>query len=366
MCISKSFVICVFSLLSIISQAQKKPSGLLFPASDTAFSYSGRIERIDSSIRFSYTGVSIQARFTGNRCKVLLSDTGKTGWHNWYNVWIDDQPLQVIDIGTKDGFDLTLKKKVIHHLHIFKRTEGFVGVAEFKGLILEPHATLLPLPLDSSKKIEFIGNSITCGYGNEGTEPTCHFSPKTENGYMSYSAITSRLLNVKYTAIAYSGKGLVKNYDVGDTVTMPMLYKHTMHSLASPLWNFTSWVPDVVVINLGTNDFARSTPDSALFVSHYVQFLQRIRTFYPKAHLFCIEGCMTRDDWPKGIASFTLVMRYIEAAVKEANLQDERVYAYFPTSLQEGEMGCDWHPKVIRHQKMAEELSAFIKSKTGW
>ena len=336
---------------------------------DPNIQYVGRIDYSDpKSVQFSYPGVMIKAKFEGRTCNLLLKNlSDQHVYKNYYNLLIDDQPPFVIGISNFDKkYELELPNDGEHTITIFKRTESFVGKGIFEGFELERGKKLLPLNDVPKRKIEFIGNSVTCGFGNEGDSATCHFTPETENNYMAYGAITARSLQAEYMAVAYSGKGISQNYDQSDKETMPDIYDRIFPEQASPVWDFKRWIPDVVVINLGTNDFAHRV-DSALFVSNYVHFLEKVKANYPKASIFCIEGCMTTDDWPEGMKSLTTVKNYINVAMQSLYSKGEQnIYTFFPTTMQEGEIGCDWHPKVIRHQKMADELTTFIKEKTGW
>ncbi len=360
----------LFLLFSVNVSFGQSPGATSFIAADhPLIHWSGRTDRTHpTSVRFSYPGVSLRLLFEGNYCRVLLKNDDSQ-FKNYYTVLVDDQITQTVAIGKDDeGFQVTIPtKKGTHTLQLFKRTEGFVGEGIFEGVELEKGKKLLPLKNLSTRKIEFIGNSITCGYGNEGSSPSCHFSPETENNYMAYGAITARLLQAEYMAVAFSGKGLMQNYDTRNPETMPFLYDRINPLKPSPLWKFGDWHPDVVVINLGTNDFAHGIPDSIQFASHYVAFLERIRKNYPHAYLLCIEGCMTKDGWPTGVLSLTTVKRYIQAAVQDFGKKgNERVSYFFPTQMQPGEEGCDWHPQISRHQKMADELGTEIKKCVGW
>jgi hypothetical protein len=91
-----------------------------------------------------------------------------------------------------------------------------------------------------ARRIEFIGNSITCGYGVLSDSSNCHFSPQTEDAGMSYAAILSRRLHADYHLVAYSGKGMVRNYgDKNKTSVNPMLslYDRTCWYDSTLKWN---------------------------------------------------------------------------------------------------------------------------------
>ncbi|MCS6823905.1 MAG: GDSL-type esterase/lipase family protein [Cytophagaceae bacterium] len=365
-----------FTLYTCTSPVNKATKGTTFISADHPnFYYSGRIDFSNPKApRFSYPGITIKARFQGSLCNIKMRNYSHGNMpngepkKNYYYIIVDDQAPELVP--WDDGKEVHKLRKLnngIHEVTIFKRTEALVGDGEFLGLEIESGKSLLPLENIPQRKIEFIGNSITCGYGNEGDSKDCPFSPETENNYMAYGAITARALNAQYMAVAYSGKGMYRNYDESTKETMSLIYDRIFPHEPSPKWNFDKWKPDVVVINLGTNDFAKGNPDSTIFCNTYLNFVKRIRNYYPQAHIFCISGPMMSDTWPPGNKAWTTIKNYITACVKKMEvLGDKKVYSYFLTPQGEGDYGCDWHPNVKRHQKMANELTAFIKSKTAW
>ncbi|MBC7391487.1 MAG: SGNH/GDSL hydrolase family protein [Opitutaceae bacterium] len=332
---------------------------------DPLIQYAGRIDfQHPSQVSFSHPGISIKLKFEGKICNILLENEKSSKMGNYYNIIVDGKKPFVISVEKETVYKLELAEGV-HILEIFKRTENFVGTGIFKGIEIEKGRKLLPLE-KPQRKIEFIGNSITCGYGNEGDSPACPFSPDTENNYLAYGSITARNLKAEFMTVAFSGIGVIRNYDKGKQ-TMPVIYDQIFPDKKFPIWDFKKWTPDAVVINLGTNDFAHSVPDSALFISTYVKFLKHIRKNYPKAHIFCIEGSMLRDGWPNGIASLTIVKRYVEKAVQTFKKEnDSKIDTFYLSTAGENDLGCDYHPNVKMHQIMAAELTGFMKTKLGW
>jgi lysophospholipase L1-like esterase len=367
-------VVLVFSYCTKPATSSKGTN--IIPASDSNFIYLGRIDYSNpASLRFAYTGVSIRFRFEGSTCYLYLKNKSqgkdKEGnfYNNYYTVIIDNGKPQHITVSNSDNkIKLRGLDKGVHEVLVFKKTEAMVGEGIFEGIEIEKDKKLLPIAEKNKRKIEFIGNSITCGYGNEGTSKDCPFSPETENGYMAYGAIAARKLNADYVAVAYSGKGMYRNYDGTLSNTMSLIYDRIFpDSLRSSKWDTKLWQPNVVVVNLGTNDFAKGVPDSNIFINTYLNFLKRVRSYYPDATIICTEGPMMNDSYPQGTNSFTKVKSFISSAKNKMKLiGDNNIYVYFPTPQAEGDYGCDWHPNIKRHEKMAEELTKEIKSIMKW
>src|SRR5258708_25221227 len=142
---------------------------------------------------------------------------------------------------------------------ITKRTESDLGVAEFLGLVPKG-GVLLASPPPFVRRIEYIGDSITCGYGDLGSSALCHFTPDTEDETSAYGALAAAQLNAQHTAIAYSGIGMYRNGG-GDTAnTIPTRYQRTLPDDPPSAWAFNTPPPHVVVINLATHDFRTGGP----------------------------------------------------------------------------------------------------------
>jgi hypothetical protein len=195
-----------------------------------------------------------------------------------------------------------LDRNTQHEITIYKNTEAQKGAVIFKGMDL--HGGQFLPPTRRARRIEFIGDSIICGYGNKGENATCPFEvkirdaadqngnpilrnnfpipvtvPVTENQYLSFTAIAARKLDADAVTTCWSGKGVYKNYkekaDDPDSVsTVPQLWKDrtiasdpdgakTLKSEGGNKWDFAGEPaeekPQVVVAVLGTNDFARDT-----------------------------------------------------------------------------------------------------------
>lgn len=340
-------------------------------ASHPDIRYTGRFSFKDAEkVTFAQSGCMIEARFTGTSITFYLANYSfdpLTYTDNYFNVFIDSNEAIVLHTPNDSSYykikDLTDEP---HHIRIFKRTEAACGPCIFGGFLLDEGDSLLELPKPLNRRIEFVGNSIIAGYGNEDSIKGNSFKPNTENNYMAIGAITARLLNAEYSAICYSGKGVYRNYDHTTKQTVPVLY-----DLVQPLpkikWHFKNWTPHVVVINLGTNDFATGPPPQDEFVRAYYKFLIKIKNHYPKTTIICLDGPMLIDGWPNAVNTKSLVRLYIQYAVNLANNDGfSRIYNFSLSVNGKYGYGANWHPNVRQHQENARELSAFVKEVMGW
>ena len=357
--------ISLFLLLTLLLSTGICHAKKLIPPTHPAIRYMGRVDKSNpAAVRFDWPGISIGCRFKGEQ--IGLSIEG--GEKNHFNLFIDDELVSVFSA----PHDTTLYFRATssatdHELLLTKRTEADMGMARFMGFILEEKGEILPSLRQWERKIEFIGNSITCGYGTEGGNRDERFRPDTENNYKSYAAILARAFSADAHFIAHSGKGVVRNYGDEDPVsdpreTMPGHYGRTLDNDPSLSWDFSQWKADCVVINLGTNDFSTMPhPDRDSFLSAYKQLISEVRITHGTVPVFCVVGPMINEP------CFTYVKELTRYFRNEGN--DDQVYfSGLPDNLlnQDEDLGSDWHPSYRGQQKIAAQLLVPIATVKEW
>jgi lysophospholipase L1-like esterase len=324
---------------------------------DPRIQYSGRVDFTDPQApRFDWPKVTLTAAFTGKGIGILLEDGG-----NNYNVYIDGKLHQVLV--TKPGavqYDLKDLSESSHLLQLVKRTEASWGMAVFKGLVLEKNGALEEPPALPKRRIEIIGDSISCGYGNEGSRIQCDDLRPYQNSDRTYGAFLARDFGAECRIIAISGKGVVRNWGAKDRTSpdpLPPYYRQTLAGNPDLKWDFKLWVPDAVLVFLGTNDFSTSPQaDPADFISSYRALLQAIRKNYPRAQVFCLG----RSDLPNLGA---LVEKVAQAEAKKTG--KKICYIAIP-AFDYRNMGCDGHPKVETHRELADFLAPVFSKTMKW
>src|SRR5262249_47847706 len=124
----------------------------------------------------------------------------------------------------------------VHTVALYRQTEGVYGETQFLGLAVGG-GTLLDPPPASFRLIEAVGASVTCGYGDLGTDP-CSFSIETESHWDTYAAVAARALGAELQVVAISGRGVLRNSDGTTDGTMPKLFDRILPDLATPAWDF--------------------------------------------------------------------------------------------------------------------------------
>ncbi|MGA7722076.1 MAG: SGNH/GDSL hydrolase family protein [Ignavibacteriaceae bacterium] len=355
------FIVQLSSCTTLVATKNRGFSGYI-NADDPNIQYVGRFDFSNpQQVSFDWPGVYIHAKFEGTSCSIRLNDH-----KNEYAVIVDSRAPRILTTDSSTVYRVAagLADSIPHNITIIKRSEALFGKGEFLGFILDEGRKLLSPGDRPERRIEFIGNSITCGFGIEGENDSCNFSLQTENADMSYASMTARALNADYSLVAYSGRGAVRNYGDSSKTSkdpMPVLYERICFNDTTSKWNFSKWIPQAVVINLGTNDFStKPYPDKEVFQNAYIQLINRIRAQYPGVTIFCICGPMTGEP----------CMGYIKEVVvnEQKKTRDKDVFFIpIPRSIMtDADWGCAMHPNISGAVKMMNEIVAVIKTYMNW
>ena len=333
-------------------------------ATDPAIEYNGRIDfSKPAAPQFSYSGVSIRANIDASTVSATLKE--ETGG-NRFAVIVDN--VYTANITTQKGkatYQLAqFAEKGVHEVEIVRITEEQFGKTTFLGFEVDDGGSMAGKPERRPHTIEFIGNSITCGYGNEGRIGE-RFSAETENHYMTYAAMTARSLNASTIVAAKSGIGIYRNYagpSTGNPDCMTNFYDRVFLYDEKPKYDFATQ-PDLVCINLGTNDMSTPGYDTALFIGNYLQLIGQVQQHYQKPDIVCLLGTML--DGPV----LDTARRCINEVVRRANAQGKGNVYFFemtPQNIKGNGLGIDWHPTVKQHILSARQLTGFISELKGW
>jgi len=324
--------------------------------------YSGRFYFTPdgSSAQFDWSGTSFSYTFTGSNVSMLLTDSG-----SYYTVTIDQTSHTITsNSGTKSYVLATGLPSSSHTVTVRKRTEaGYGGVATFGGFSINGGSPVVKSnPPKTGRRLEFWGDSITTGYGDLGTDPNCAASPSNQDISVTYAADTAKNLSAEYHIEAWAGKGVVRNWNstgTTDSNPLPLYLPATCGNNLNLKWNWASWIPNGVIINLGLNDFGHQPyPDQTTFTNGYMNMINMIRTNYGSTtEIFTI--CMAGNP----------CCSYITAMVNQLKQQGDSHITYLEISFSiwsPSDYGCEGHPNAQGHQKMANVLIPPVKSKLGW
>jgi lysophospholipase L1-like esterase len=319
----------------------------------------GRVSSSGRSVLYSWPGLYFEGSFTGTGVGVVLSDNV-----DYFDVDIDGAYWGQIVTPRTTTVSVTGLSAGTHSIRLAKRTESESTSQSFGGFVAQGDGEVRMPPPDRARQIELIGDSFTAGYGNESPSRECDDRQITQysNANASFGALTARHYDADYQINAYSGLGLVRNYNGKLAGTdFRAYYDRNILANADDVWvNPGTWRPQVVVIGLGVNDF--STPinvgepwtDGALLAAYqhaYHGFIAKIRGQYGVHTMIVVSATYLLNT-----TTFATAAQQVVAEENEAG--DSRVRYWYYDGL--ADTGCQNHPSAADHQLIASKLIAFI------
>jgi len=360
--------------------------------------YSGRVLFAEGKApRFSAPGVTLSARFTGIGASMKIVDGAAVA--NYFDVVVDGDYADAVKVKADDNGVVTLAQNLPygeHELSVIKRTEANAGSVDFKSFTFA--GEILPPPTLPPHKLEIIGDSISAGSGNEALNGSAQcnedYSRPYSDASKAWGPVLARALDAEYHVTAVSGIGVLRNYNCKSMDTMPVVYDRVFLERAdSPVYDHGQFVPDAVLLMIGTNDFSpadcnRIALNDAVDPENYAAFIKALSTFvgvlrsdYPNAEIFLISSPMLHDGWPDAtFTSDTSQRAAISQVADELNATDvgtgklHVVLADYSKTKYTGR-GCGTHPNVFEHSiiggadssaESPELILNPVKSVMGW
>lgn len=314
----------------------------------------GRHTEEDGMLAFDWSGSGFDFNFVGTGFIISLG-AYSSDCPAYVKITVDGnrgQRFAVTNGGEKLIIEGLTDKR--HRVNVLKITEGEPKLKFDTVTLLGNGAELRNPPFNSPRRIEFIGDSITCGYGVLGLLTDSTYCTFQQDVTRSYAGITAERFGADARFIAISGKGIVCNCN-GDRTDIKAGEYYNLQSRTGGVCE-DGWVADVVVINIGTNDCGGPAPNDE-FASAVHDLVSKVRARYPEAHIIWLYGMMSQP--------YSEVLR---DNIREISKKDEKVHFMYSETIfgNESETGANGHPNVRASVRVSNMLYKKIRSLTGW
>lgn len=338
-----------------------------YPAESNYVKPLGRTFMRDGARILSHTCSGVEFAFRGTSADITLTSNCKTSKAR-AAFYVDGELVKDTMLNSKEEtfriFESDEPKNCI--ISVVKLSEAAYSNIGVKSINVTSEYGIIPTPA-RKHKIEFIGDSITCGYGIDAADQYEAFATTNENGEKTYAALVGKHFKADYNIISWSGIGVYSSYTESSkpnqSFLLPPIYGKTApNELSNDMWDFSQWQPDLVVINLGTNDntWTKGIQDRAdIFGEAYYKFIEQVRESNPNAYIICSLGVMGSKLLPE-IKE--------QVALYSANTGDYKITTFefdYRDGVNDG-FGAGFHPSAVTHQKMADKLIPFISELLGW
>lgn len=277
-------------------------------------------------------------------------------------------------------------KEVVKNVKLIKEVQPMRIDPENRFLIhsVIGDGKLYPIKKHSCR-LEFIGDSITSGEGMAGSKETCEWVSMIFSTDGNYAMQTAYNLKADYRILSQSGWGVYSAWDNARDCTMTACYSQICGVIqgeqnealgALEENDFSVWKPNVIIVNLGTNDGsafdhpAWIDPNTGIayqqiknadgshekesvnrFTNAVYEFLKKLRRYNRESHLLWAYGMINHD-----------MEEYIKNAIAiyQEETKDNNVSYLSLPELKEDWIGANNHPGILSHAKAAEVLTEEI------
>ena len=306
----------------------------------------GRSYIENNKLNIDHTAGAVELGIIGTSLTVNMEASEAS----WMRVYVDGSTIgerinimpttnqYVVASGLSEGY---------HKIRMVKATEMRDATWDIVSFTADAFAVI---PEKSNLRIEFVGDSITSGYGvlgMSGDMRTIDNSDATQ----TYAYLTAQNLGADYSTIAFHGI-CAKQFMWGNDINMDTLYHRV--SLSNTATYNGSFNPDVIVINIGTNDASYLGSNNSYVievVADYTEFIGNIRAVNPNAHIICLYGMM---------GSNAVISNAIKSVVSTMTTKGDNKIVYNPIDISANSSGAANHPDVTANVNWANALSAYI------
>lgn len=307
--------------------------------------------------RYQWPAVYFEAAFEGSEVSVRVADDT-----NRLRILVDGQPSAVLDRPGTVEHKIANLTEGRHTIRLEKLNESQNGTGIFEGFYIPASGKALPAS-SRPRQIEFVGDSDMVGYGNTSATRECTDEQLflSTDSQKAYGALVANRFNADYQVNAYSGIGVVRNYEsTKPDMSMTSLYPRVLFD--SPIvYKNEAWKPQIIVVGIGANDFVpavksdgRWKNQQALrkdFDKAYADFLRMLRKKNPNAFilLFVLESYDTNYAAGNHLALKTM---------QEEGDKRIHLLAYPTVEI----TACHWHPSLKDHEALADTINAYVEA----
>lgn len=312
----------------------------------------------EKTYEYSWPSIYFETAFKGDSLMLKFDDD-----QNIFQLMVDGNTPVIVNKPGKQDYVVQGLTDGKHHVRLEKITETQSNIGRFYGFYSDDKPVSLP---KRKRRIEFIGDSFTVGYGNTSPSQECTNDEvyATTNSQLAFGPLVAKYFNADYQINASSGFGIVRNYNG----TSPDKNLISLYPFTLPNNNYiyaSDWQPQVIVIGLGTNDFSTKLNEGERWKTHeelqqdyvkkYTHFVKSLHTKNPKAQFILMASDQVEGEIATQVGK-------VVATLKSDGLRKVDSIIFKGLDYK----GCHWHPSVNDDKLLAELLIDYLKTNKIW
>ena len=355
----------------------------------------------------------------------------------YLKVWVDGVE-KVLTLTATSATDVVLaggmQAGVQHHIKVAKMNEAYNAVRDQSGaatacniyvnsLTCLSNGTIEAAPTAKDLKIELFGDSISCGYGINDTSANLWYAADKEDATSTFAYQTAQALDADINVVAHQGWGIMRtnnnsmwgdanlalNFSITGCFEPPInatwvttegggyydinykemsseseLIQHAgiwdkttdvADTAYNPNWDFSAYVPDIVIISLGTNDHVNYRTGNDYFTRYvwsYVNFIYNLNNKYksvnPNANIKYVlcHGMMdSAGRFAEALSYIHQICSNSVAGVDYSAFLVDNIVVDLTGADGSYMSGGGGHPNKAEHTTAAANLQAALRN-AGW
>ena len=317
-------------------------------ADNSYYRIHGRTEADENGLRLSWSNSGIEFLFNGNRAELHFGESFADQPY-YVKVFIDKGQQKYCIDGKSPKILLDCQRNTCHHVKALLITENNSPLLLKKIRIYGKTPEFLPKPEDKKLKLEFMGDSITAGFGVVAAKDQDTFYTYEEDSTQTYAFLTAEKLDADLRTICVSGQGVWKNCAGETGYRFEKIFDMSLR--AKDGYDHSAWQPDVMILNCGTNDVPGKTTEEIMYTEGSA-LIDKVRKAYPKAHIIWMYGMMN--------SKFTETLDRLVADKRREG--DDKIHFLHVDEIysQKNEVGAIGHPNVNASVRVSGILSRYI------
>ncbi len=306
----------------------------------------------DMVVSWNYSGFSL--RFCGSQIAIYIGAYPAEP-SPYVAVIVDGYVHKCAVTGEQTVLSFPVKQG--EHTVSFRQVAAQSGTPPILVQAVEIDGKFLTPPAPQKRQIEFLGDSITCGYGVL-SAPGAPYCTNEEYVLENYAVRTATALQAEARLESITGQGVVKacNGQIGTTIGT--IFRSAVRQQPTfPQWDFADgFCPDAVVIHAGTNDVGGGTTEQEM-IQGATALIRDVREHYPNAKIVWFYGLMNGN-----------FVKPLEQCIADIRKTDKNVW-FLPTARitnEAKEVGGNGHPGILGHRRAAQELTALLREILKW
>ena len=334
----------------------------------------GRSVPEEGNLELIWTGSGVEFEMNSSELGLVL-EAGNSVYMPWISLVLDGYHLAHIPVQEGVNKYMLLRNmdpSVKHNVRIVRDFQASVDdpgcFLKLKKIIYEGQ---ISRPAPRRYRLEFIGDSITSGEGALGAHEEMDWISPYFSAVVNYAVMTADAMDADFRLISQSGWGVTTGWDNNPSSTLPLIYDSIYAKRGVRDYDHSSWEPNAVVINLGTNDGgafdnpAFTDPvtgktfkynkledgsydpaDLEKIAACMTDFMKHVREVHPDAHILWVYGMLG-----------SVLMDTIISAVSSFWLEADSNAGYLQLPDTNGEaFGSRGHPGVLSHKAASEKI----------